>query len=260
VLELRNIVWLKPLVILEHKQVSIAVFALDDEQLGYEVYSLEDKQKIVHCQGIAVFGGQSRPTSVDIEQLKGQMEQGELEAATVYAMFAAMGLYYGPAHQGITSISLGEKQLLAQLRLPVGIEAGHDAYVLHPSLIDSALQASIGLIFDLNHIPSEPSVPFVLKSLRLISACTKQMAAWARYSKEHQASNNIVSLDIDLYDDHGNVCVQMHGFTLRGLSGFGQGEPKVVEGHSSFDSSFYEKLIAHVANDEVSVDEAAALG
>src|SRR5207248_2538414 len=55
VLDLRNTVWLKPAIVREPQQISIAVFAKENDQLGYEIYSREADRQTIHCQGEAVF-------------------------------------------------------------------------------------------------------------------------------------------------------------------------------------------------------------
>jgi len=271
IVELRNTVWLKPVMVTSHKQVSIALFTDDNDQTGYEIYSIENEQEIVHCRGLAVFSRQFAPDRLDIEQLKRQMERSRLEASYVYAIFARMGLNYGAAHQGICALYLGEKQVLAQLSLPMIVATSQPEYVLHPSLMDSALQASIGLIIDVDHVPSKPFVPFALDSLRILSPCTKEMAAWVRYSEGSKPEDRTIKLDIDLCDHQGNVCVQMHGFASRVFEGdakpahakmirsSARSKSNLMQDGHSFDSAFYQKLITDVLNREVSVDEAAEL-
>jgi len=272
VLELHDTVWLKPVVIADPKQVSIALFATDNDRVEYQIYSIEAEQETLHCQGRAVFSRQSVPARLDLEHLMRQMSQGRLDAADVYPIFARMGLNYGPAHQGITVIHLGEKQVLAQLRTPVVVEANQHEYVLHPSLMDSALQASIGLIVDLNHVPTKPYLPFAMESLHIRSACAKEMIVWVRYSKGSKPGDKTVKVDLDLCDDRGNVCVQMRGFALRVLVSEVTSQRQktinkpthngssLIEDNTSFDSAFYQKLITDVLNGAVSVDEAVELG
>jgi acyl transferase domain-containing protein len=272
ILELHDTVWLKPVVVTDPKQVSVALFAADNDCVDYEIYSIEAGQETLHCQGQAVFSRQSAPARLDIEQLRRQMGKGRLEAADVYTIFTRMGLNYGPAHQGITVIHLGEEQVLAQLRAPAVVETSQHEYVLHPSLMDSALQASIGLIVDLNDVLTKPYLPFAAESLRVVSACAKEMVTWARYSKGSKPGDKTVKVDIDLCDQQGNVCVQMRGFALRVLgSEIISGRQKTmnksarngstpIEDNAPFDKAFYQKLIAGVLNGAVSVDEAVELG
>jgi acyl transferase domain-containing protein len=256
ILELHNTVWLKPVVVTEHKQVSIALIANDDDQVDYEIYSIEAGQETAHCQGQAVLSHQPASARLDLEQIKARMKRGKLEPLDIYAMFAKMGLNYGPAHQGIISIYLGERQLLTQLRLPTAVETSRRQYILHPSVMDSALQASIGLLVDANYLPDKPYVPFALESLRIVSACAKEMVAWVRYSDGSKPRDETIKVDIDLCDPQGNICVQMQGFSLRLLDGAMKSTP---EQSLSFDSAFYEKLIADVLNRKMSVDEAVEL-
>ena len=170
-------------------------------------------------------------------------------------------LNYGPAHQGIAAVYLGEKQLLAHLCLPTVVASSQHEYVLHPSLADSALQASIGLIVDFNHLPGRPSVPSGLESVRVLSACTKEMFAWLRYSDDSKPGDRIVKLDIDLCDQPGNLCVEMRGLTLQVLEANTSSSRQTGSNHDCayFDSAFYQKLVADIINREVSVDEAVEL-
>ncbi|PYS28404.1 MAG: hypothetical protein DMG11_12775, partial [Acidobacteria bacterium] len=219
VLELHNTVWVQPVIVSrvsESKQVSIALSVNDNEQIDYEIYSQDADQEIVHCQGRAVFCREPAPARLDSEQLKGQMGQGKLEPDSVYTTFARMGLVYGPSFQGITAIHRGSGQLLAQLRLPKTVADNSRDYVLHPSLMDSALQASIGLI-EGGPESNQPRLPFALEALRIVSPCTPEMFAWVRYAPGSQAADNVVKLDIDLCDEYGRVCIQMHGFSSRVL-------------------------------------------
>jgi acyl transferase domain-containing protein/enoyl-CoA hydratase/carnithine racemase/acyl carrier protein len=224
VLELRNVVWAEPIVITASQQISIALSVDDEDQIDYQIYSQDREEEIIHGQGRAVWS-QGLPAQLNLEQLQGEMKQGRVEPDNVYKAFALMGLHYGPTHQAITALHLGEKQVLARLRLPAGVETSQETYRLHPSLMDSALQASVGLMVDLAHPPNKPSLPLALESLRIVSPCTSEMFAWVRYSTGSHAGDKVIKLDIDLCDEHGNVCVQMHGFSTRL---FGKETPAVV--------------------------------
>ncbi|HEY0139907.1 MAG TPA: SDR family NAD(P)-dependent oxidoreductase [Thermoanaerobaculia bacterium] len=213
-LELHNTVWAQPIVVTEKKQVSIALSSSDDEQLDYEIYSEDADQEVVHCQGRAVFSRQPAPAKLDLERLEARMEEGSLEADGVYATLTRMGLVYGPAFQGITALQRGSGELLARLRLPSSVVESAGDYILHPSLMDGALQAAVGLV-DVGADPTQPRVPFALDTLRIIAPCTPEMMAWVRYAAGSQAADNVVRLDVDLCDALGNVCVQMHGFSSR---------------------------------------------
>src|SRR5262249_4466720 len=96
VLELRNVVWAQPIVVAGKTDVHIALDAIDDEQIDFEIYSEDSGQAIVHGQGRAVVSHRAAPARLDLEQLKGEMRQGETGSERVYAAFAQLGMLYGP--------------------------------------------------------------------------------------------------------------------------------------------------------------------
>ncbi|HYI08885.1 MAG TPA: SDR family NAD(P)-dependent oxidoreductase, partial [Thermoanaerobaculia bacterium] len=218
VLELRNVVWAQPIVVTQPRQIDIALSATGDEQIDFEIYSQNAGQEVVHGQGQAILSHEPAPARLDLEQIERQMALGRLEPASVYAAFARMGLNYGPTFHGITSIHRGAGQVLAHLRLPKGAEPASQDYVLHPSMMDSALQAAVGLLDDISSLSNEPRLPFALESLRIVAPSTGSMVAWVRQSPGSQRTDHVVKLDIDLCDERGNVCVQMRGLTSRVLS------------------------------------------
>jgi len=271
-LELQNIIWVRPVVVKEKKGISIALLANDNKQIDFEIYSLDDGQEVVHCQGQAMYKSKPAPASINIENLKKEMQNGHLDAERTYTALKEMGLHYGPAHQGIKVIYQGGKQVLALVQIPEVVEKnnGDDGFVLHPSLMDSALQAAIGFTEDLNQLSSQPSLPFALETLRILSPCEKTMYSWVRYSTGISPDGKLSKLDIDLLDQNGNICVQMRGLTSRILeSEIKQHHQKTTnlmhnktngnETSSSFSESFYETLIKNVLNNEVSIDEAVEL-
>ncbi|MEO8036259.1 MAG: SDR family NAD(P)-dependent oxidoreductase, partial [Acidobacteriota bacterium] len=207
VLELRDTIWTKPVIVTGRMQISIALSESDYDEIAFEIYSEENQQESVRCQGRAVWSGRPARGRVDVDQLRKQMQQGRLDESSVYAAFGQMGLHYGPAHQSIAALYLGENQLFAELRLPPCVKTTQDEYILHPSVMDGALQASIRLS---GHLV--PCLPSALATMRIMSGCAGEMLAWVRRSPIDARQ-----LDIDLIDRDGNVCVEMVGLELSGI-------------------------------------------
>ncbi|HET8797611.1 MAG TPA: type I polyketide synthase, partial [Thermoanaerobaculia bacterium] len=217
VLELRDTVWTKPLVVGGETQLDIVVSPVDEERVEYEIFSGEGEEEVVHCHGRAVWRHDPAPERLDLAQLEAEMVDGRLEAGDIYAACAAMGLYYGPAFQAVTVIHRGKDQALARLRLPSVVAGTADDFVLHPSLLDSAVQSVLGVIGDLSALSRKPRLPFALESLRVLSPCAADMAVWVRIASGSQRDDGIVRLDLDLCDAEGRVCAQMRGLSLRVL-------------------------------------------
>ncbi|QHI36098.1 Polyketide synthase PksL [Kordia antarctica] len=216
VLEIQNIVWLKPFFSLETKQLNIALTTTEDGKIDFEIYSQDTgTDEVVHCQGQLDYLDKTAVEVFDIEQAKSEMKRGELNSDAIYAAYDSLGLAYGAAHRVVSKIYQGENQLLAKLELAEEFVAAQDKYILHPSLLDGALQASIGLTEDLNNLGESPMVPFALENIRVIAACTKEMYVLVNYAKGSKAEDKIIKLDIDVYDSEGNICVKLKGFTSK---------------------------------------------
>src|SRR5262249_23852432 len=114
-MELRNTVWTQPVMVADKKQVHVGLVVNEQDQIEYEIYSQEAEGETIHCQGTAVWSEAATPAPLDLEHLQRQMEGGELEAESVYAACARMGLVYGPAFQSVTRIDRGQGQAVAQL-------------------------------------------------------------------------------------------------------------------------------------------------
>ncbi|MCP5003020.1 MAG: SDR family NAD(P)-dependent oxidoreductase, partial [Planctomycetes bacterium] len=232
---LKNVVWAQPFVVDgTAKEVHIRLFGEESGQIQYEVYTQSDNEDnaIVHSQGVAEFKVKDETPPLDIEDLRSQMNQGTLSAEDCYQTFKEMRIEYGEGHRGIREIYQGEGQLLARLSLPSSVHDTQDEYILHPSIMDSALQSSIGLMLNNGALsdenkappgsgkwPLKPSLPFALESLEIVSPCTSEMYAWVRYSSGSAASDKVQKIDTELCDVQGNVCVKMRGFSSRTLEG-----------------------------------------
>jgi polyketide synthase PksN len=224
VMELRNTVWLQPMIAAGRTQVATTLHANDDGRIDYEIHSAQTTGEVIHCRGTAVCVARAPVGNIDIPGLQAKMEFGPLDPRVLYAAFARMGITYGLAHQGVKSLYRGRRQVLAQLVLPACVDNTQADYVLHPSMLDSALQASLGLVASLDELPSRPSLPFALDCLRVFSGCTKELYAWVRVSGDSgdsagrgESPSELTKTDIDLFDDRGTVCVQMHGLASRVL-------------------------------------------
>ncbi|WP_206606440.1 beta-ketoacyl synthase N-terminal-like domain-containing protein [Steroidobacter cummioxidans] len=207
VLELFNIVWAERVTVLANQPITVALFARDDDQLDYEIYSEHEEGDSVHFQGQSVLSAEPKPTTLDIDRLQSQMNSGKRSSGSLYSSLADAGSQYGSAYQAVTEISLGDQELLAEINVPNA--AVDSRLVLHPIVLDCALQVA----FDLIPRERRPSQPLALESLRILGACSDRLFAWVRYSQSEYTEQPNIQLDIDLCDPQGNVCVQMRGVT-----------------------------------------------
>jgi len=270
---LHNVVWSRPIVVdnksgatNEARPVHIRLSPENDGRISYEIYteassadaSLETPQHVNHSQGIADVCEVVVPVALDLVGLKEKMQVGNVaaiapaivpgmvSATDCYQHFQAMGLNYGPAHQGIDKVYLGEGEALAELTLPPFLNAQTSRYTLHPSLMDAALQVSllIGESLDDLNAAKQTKLPFALQRIDVIKPCQTKMWAWVRYCDGAVRGAAVQKFDIDLVDADGNICVRLKAFSTRTLSkpvdanptidpvGLAAGSESMVSGHS----------------------------
>ncbi|HLP42722.1 MAG TPA: SDR family NAD(P)-dependent oxidoreductase, partial [Fibrobacteria bacterium] len=221
VLELRSLAWLSPLEVDAPTDVVLDL-ACDGEAsegapIDFEIHSARGEAETVHCRGVAILSASQPPPPLDLAALEAATAKASHESSRLYSRFSAMGLEYGPGHRTLTRLRVGDRQLLATLRLPASQASGAKTYSLHPSLLDGALQACIGLLADLDGEPGRPALPFALESMRIFAPCIGDLSAWCRYSPGNTAGDATIRLDIDLCDSDGKVSAELRGFTFRPL-------------------------------------------
>nr|WP_240464227.1 SDR family NAD(P)-dependent oxidoreductase [Paenibacillus apiarius] len=222
-IRLKNMVWAQPIAVTgQPVKVNIGLYPENNGEIGYEIYTeteVGSNGPIVHSQGSAVLVRRGETPTLDLESIQAQCTE-TISSAQCYKTFRRMGIDYGPGHQGIEEIRVGQGQILAKLTVPGSIMDTHDQYILHPSIMDGALQASVGFIINTevseagNHL--NPSLPFTMEKLEIYDRCVSLM--WAVIKKEN-ANKQLIKLDIDICDETGNVCVRIKGYASRVLKG-----------------------------------------
>ncbi|QUX26969.1 SDR family NAD(P)-dependent oxidoreductase [Nocardiopsis akebiae] len=237
---LRDVVWARPLVVGEHPaHLMTTLHALEGDggadgvagradaggRVAFEISSVPGggpgSEPVVHSQGVALalHDGEVPAEPVDLAALRAACGAARLDAEHCYRVYRDLGLDYGAAHRGLESIEIGDGQALARLGLPSGPRAAGEGYVLHPSLLDAALQSSIGL-FARDGAAADSAnavlrLPFALDELRILGPCTRRMWAWVRFSHDDQPDSGVRKLDIDLLDDAGVPRCRLRGLTSR---------------------------------------------
>ncbi|SFR08023.1 MULTISPECIES: SDR family NAD(P)-dependent oxidoreductase [unclassified Paenibacillus] len=224
-IQLKNIVWARPVVVADGPvRVLISLYPQDNGEIAFEICSgMEgaDAEGIIHSQGMAVLERAGELQYLDLNVLRADCTRTPLSSSQCYEAFKAMGIDYGPAHRGIEAIFRGKDYVLAKLSLPSSVLHTQTEFVLHPALMDSTLQATIGLVMgsEENLPVGKPALPFALEELKISEKCTPVM--WARISHDgsEETSNGLSKVDIDLCDETGKICVQLKGLLSRALEG-----------------------------------------
>ncbi|MCY8299003.1 polyketide synthase dehydratase domain-containing protein, partial [Bacillus inaquosorum] len=154
----------------------------------------------------------------DLAEISRRCGKGNMSPGQFYEEGRSRGMFHGPAFQGIKNVDIGNREVLAQLKLPEIVSGTKEQFVLHPSIMDSALQtATICIMQELTD--QKLILPFALEELEVIKGCSSAMWAYARLSDSDLSGGIVQKADIDVLDESGNVCVRIKGFSTRVLEG-----------------------------------------
>ncbi|MGS0763566.1 SDR family NAD(P)-dependent oxidoreductase [Syntrophomonas curvata] len=222
-IKLKNVIWARPITVKDRPvQVHIGIYPEESGEIAYEIYTRpesKEEEPVIYSQGNAILQPVTEAPSLDLAVLQAQCSQKRLSPGQCYDKYEEMGIIYGPGHRGIEEVYIGADQALARLSLPFSVLNTQNQYVLHPSLMDAALQSSIGLMIGSGDADDslEASVPFALQEMEVLGPCTSKMWALLRYSDGRKTSAKGLKMDIDICDENGTVCVRMRGFSSRDL-------------------------------------------
>ena len=139
-------------------------YSREKEHIAYEVYTNGDtaEEMMVHSRGVAICKTTDQIRSLNLSDLRTKLTASSLSAEKWYDMFTIVGIDYGPSHRGIEMLYVGDGEVLAKLSLPSSVAETQEAFILHPSILDSALQAAIDLG---RGAITKPALPFSLDLL-----------------------------------------------------------------------------------------------
>ncbi len=242
-IEFRDHAWIQPIVVDSNSdiEVTIALFDNGDDataeySIDYEITSESDEASTLHCRGTMhcdtmrpalegeafesellegeLFESVEPYESIDIVALDDALDGVHYEQHALYERFAALGLRYGPSMQGIVGLKTDDEEVLALLQLPDNSDSEAQAYVLHPAIMDAAMQCTICLLAGFGTASATAAMPFSFDTMRVYAATSSDMLAWVRPAMGSGASG-LRSFDIDVMDRHGTSCVQIRGLVSR---------------------------------------------
>ncbi|UUA75645.1 type I polyketide synthase [Bacillus amyloliquefaciens] len=218
---LKQIVWLRPVTALsEGVTLHVKLQPEENGDIAFEAYA-EGEEPLVFFQGKAVLEETERAPVLDVEAVQARCGGRRMSKAECYEAFDSLGITYGPSHQALDAVYAGSGEVLAKLTLPPSAREEKEPFILHPSMLDAALQASIGLVLSDGSASGRPFLPFALQDMQVFSACRETM--WAVLSSADGAYH------IELCDENGEVCVRLTGLTARFLEEETEGKPLLLQ-------------------------------
>ncbi|MEU8268267.1 SDR family NAD(P)-dependent oxidoreductase [Sphaerisporangium sp. NPDC049002] len=225
---LDDVVWLRPAVCgADGLELSLDVRPVSDDAYEYALYSVDgDGRRVLCSQGRAGLTATPDTRVPPLDDLRAACAAAVFTADDIYDRYTRVGMEYGPAHRSVTWLGTGtdpegRPQVLAELRLPAEAQSPA-SYHLHPSIVDGALQATLGLGLTADRAGAQggrPALPFALQRLEATAPTPVTAYAWIRHQDGSRLGAASAKLDVTLLDARGQVCAELTGLSARVLRG-----------------------------------------
>jgi len=216
---LKNMVWMKPIMVSEHPvDVHIGLYP-GEENVEFTVFTADgNDRRQRHAQGILIFEDPAEQPPVeavlDIDTIRKRCPK-KLTKSEFYTPFKGVGFDLGESFKVVEEIQGSDIEALAVIHLPPKRKTGHLDFALHPSVMDGALQSTIGLIFETFQ---SPGLPFSLGRLDILRPMNgHRYFAHALAAETSAPDSEVKRYDIQIADESGQVVVSIKDFVGRPL-------------------------------------------
>ncbi len=166
---LRRVMWVSPIVVGD-EPISVQLrLNVHGERIEYEVVTEKEGALQLHSRGELIVNEPFPNTHhLDFSALEASLHE-QISAETLYQTLAHSGFTYGPRFRALKWLKHNNHQVLGYWELPSELKEGFDRerYVLHPSILDAALQS----VFALSEERGQIWLPFAIEELSCINLC-----------------------------------------------------------------------------------------
>lgn len=127
-----------------------------------------------------------------------------------YARFEQTGLQFGPRFHSLQQLYCGDREALAQIRLPDSLLANAADYGAHPVLLDAALQAVASVIPRAGEY-----LPVGVEQFTIFGALGTQAWCHARLVDSEVEAGRDITAGICFFDDDGRILAEMKNVRFR---------------------------------------------
>jgi acyl transferase domain-containing protein len=193
----------------------------NEDQLDFEVVSFNvDAADAIHARGTVVFASRDRERPqvefIDLERILDRCERS-LDREEFYRLFERFGVEYGPSFRAIEQLSFNKTEGLARIELPAALSRDFSEFVLHPSLLDAALQTIATFRDDAE--TDSAYLPIAIGQISIVDELPEMCYAHIVRSNDTRSSrSSLKAFNILIVDETGRVRVEIKDFAVKAFS------------------------------------------
>lgn len=208
--KIKNVTWVSPLTVdgAAPTEAFIELKPSGDSAL-FEVFSESaDGKRRLYAQGKLLYGSGDAPAPaehLDINAVQARCTKAA-SGAEAYPLFKAHGLSYGSSFQVLQEVCKNDDEALGLLKLPQIREADFADFVLHPCILDAAMQA--GVAAQLGKSSGEMKVPYSIGEIELLQPLTRTCYSYVTKVKS-EGGAGLSRENITIVDETGVVLARI---------------------------------------------------
>lgn len=216
---IRNLVWMRPLIVGEGGKDIEVILTPTRTEVEFTVRSSEAGEYVNHCIGKLVYSDDGvMPVRLSLDAIRERCTEEVISNDELYPLLRDSGLKLGKGFQIVQSIYATESESLAVLKLPDHLRDSANEFGLHPALMDGSLHTAIGLIQQ-NSLDNPLSLPFSVGEVEVMGSLEKLHYGYATWSDTGAGDpNRVLRVNFDLLDSDGNVLVRIKDFFSKPFS------------------------------------------
>ena len=218
--KIQDIVWMHPLSFKGGPQLVQTCLKPNGTGTYYEISSLNDEdEKIVHAEGKLVFQSESNYTPVAeegiaVKALKEKCSRPQ-DSDNFYNLFKKVGFNYGPAFRTVQEFYVNHSFALSKIKVADHLKDSFDHFVLHPSMLDGAMQTVAGLM---GSISDTPYLPFAIDEIEILRPLPRTCYAYVEFADtEKKIQTDVKKFHIHLLNENGDIVIKIRNFYARAL-------------------------------------------
>ncbi|MGC2745495.1 MAG: SDR family NAD(P)-dependent oxidoreductase, partial [Candidatus Angelobacter sp.] len=230
--KIKDIVWVHPVRFGKGAQTVRTSLKNVQDIVEYVISSFDDENEaIIHSEGKLIFNSASSAPAgaedrIAIEELKARCASSE-DGTSFYRKFGKHGLNYGSSFQTIQEIYINDSYALAKLKVPDSLKPDFGQFLLHPSIIDGALQTAAGLVRGLES--GVAHLPYALDEVDILHPVRQACYAYAQLTNSgEQNHTGVKKFNIRLLNESGDVLIHFRNLFARALPAL-QVKPRSIQ-------------------------------
>ncbi|MFZ7774523.1 SDR family NAD(P)-dependent oxidoreductase [Bacillus velezensis] len=220
---IQNIEWMNPISDeLQRLELFTGLYPEADGTIIYEIFSKSESNPVVHCRGTGKFVQSDRSGLIDIRAIKDKCNSNYVSSNKWNRVLHAAGIKNGEGFNALKKLYIGQKSVLAELELPSCVNDSKGSFMLHPSMLEAALQSVIGLTLRESQkdeiIAVKKPLSRALGELEVINACTEKMWAYVTLTDEGKldsAQTSFQQVNITLCNHEGDVIIKLTDYSYQ---------------------------------------------